>query len=270
MATKKRRISSFENDEFYECIEPNIDIKSIIYGKPLYQHLVYNNINMASYNVKSSRLIPDLLPYFQNCNINLENISKISKDLTQYSYPHLPDPIKIAIYNNIQEIFDGTNSLNAIKNIMESNDKFDMNVTVNIYCCNSELQFNQITNKNIQNNTKTDLLIDLIKEKWPSCIKNCTGIRNSYRPYINKSHLYQVLHPIVESSSLTTNQIFQKIIEINNEISMMRLNILFGTDHPSNLQANVYNKANKKKFYLNLDASMNLDVWTNQLLHTIT
>lgn len=120
-------------------------------------------------------------------------------------------------------------------------------------------------NKNISDKdipgSKIIEVVDRLVKKYPKNIKTQED-KGAYKPNITKRDLYLALKPIINKSNKNSDEIYNKIIDINNIIGSTSLKNLFGKDKVAERKLNIYEKHN---FYLNLDCIKNINWWINHI-----
>jgi hypothetical protein len=164
----------------------------------------------------------------------------------------------------------------ALKNIREENNDFDMLIEIDVYevpDINNNMELNSLfkianNNKNIESGdipgNKIVELIDSMIKLWPKNIKT-NELKSAYRPNITSRALYQALNLRVSESPLSNDEIMTKIINLNVCIGEMSLKEMFGRSNIAKTKLNILEKAKKNDFYLNLDSRTNLEWWVAKI-----
>lgn len=162
----------------------------------------------------------------------------------------------------------------------EENPEFDMEVEVDIYNVpdiEDNMQLNDLfkranNNKNIEDKDipgeKIIEVIDNMVKMWPKNIKTQED-KGAYKPNITKRDLYLALKPIINKSNKKSDEIYNIIVDINKKIGSTSLKNLFGRERVAERKLNIYEKAQKNQFYLNMDCVMNISWWTIILIYNL-
>lgn len=258
--------------------ESECDLNFYILGEPLYEMKVLNGIKFEKYITNISKMKNEINKWEFNRNISKEHVQNIVSAIREQKYPHLMGSIKIvkSIEDSTCKLIDGMHRFTSLIQLREEDPNFDIEVEVDIYYVpdiNDNLQLNDLfkranNNKNIEEKempgTKIIEVIDKMIKKWPQNIKTGDGA-GAYRPNITRRDLYLALKSRIEQSKQNSDEIFARIIVINDLIGSTNLKKLFGKDKVADRKIRIYEKAQKNKFYLNMDCLMNKEWWVSQI-----
>ena len=272
--------------EVNEEVEEQQSITSeYILGTPLYTSSVFDNVLYRKYITKASRLIPNVTEWAYNRAIDHTHVQSIIDELSSMKDPHLLGSFKIVkSFDDLQlpKILDGHHRRLALMHLLREREGFDMDIDVDVYLVEGDLercdgQLRQLfikANKNL-NVSLEDIpevsvidLVDKFIERWPRNIKTDES-REAHRPNITKRRLVAYLKPIVESElgrRLGPEALFARILKINEEIRLTPVTVLLGSRGGTARRVRCLEKAHTTGFYLNLECTRGIDVWTRELL----
>jgi hypothetical protein len=270
-----------EREEVEEIRQTSSDY---ILGTPRYETVVFDGILHRKYVTRASRFVPNVTGWVYNRSIDPTHVTSIQKDLLTMKNPHLIGSFKIVkTLDDSQppKLLDGHHRRLALENILKQHERFDMDIDVDVYYvkdvenCDQEVRdlfIKANNNRNVDPRDIPDILVMLVVDRmisrWPKNIKVAEG-KAAIRPNITKRDLVAHLKPILSHDSFSTHdadRVFQRIVEINNEIRLTPLIKLFGTTKPAARKMNCLKKAFESGFFLNMDCKNPIDVWAQSLL----
>lgn len=253
-----------------------------ILGDPLYETMVFGGIVLKKFRARASRFIPNVTGWAYNRNIDESHVENIKECVLSMEYPHLIGSFKIVCSNDGTQppkLLDGHHRKMAIERLLHENDVFDMDVDVDVYYIDDVENDNMVrdlfikanNNRNVNPSDIPDILVmmvvDKMLQKWPKNIK-VDERKGARRPNITKRDLVKHLKSVLSDERHSVDdadQIFHKIVIINNGIRLMPLKDLFGTNNPSDRKINSWNRASENNFFLNLDCRRSIDVWVKEI-----
>lgn len=259
--------STTKIEEYIEENDHKNDIYSSIFRNSLEltpvgvsNNCIYYNTFIEYYICSIRDLCNNIPIWAYNRKLNHEHIAQLEKDIIKDK--HFIGSVKIMKDNDDKYcIFDGQHRINAIKNIMKTNSKFDMDVLVELYKVDNMnsneaiLLFKRANNvKNVEfSDTPNELVCQIINKlilEYPGMIIDVANKRIN-RPRIDKQVLYQKLLEVITNTAndTTANTVVENIIQINNKYGMYSFDIYkkFG------VSLGIYKKAQQNGFYLGLD-----------------
>lgn len=267
-----------EDDNSSESEESEeFDLDTYIFGEPIYSTKVFDGIHYEKYITKISKIKNVVNKWEFNRKVSQEHVDNIKKSVLSQKFPYFMGSIKIVkIDDDDYRLIDGQHRVESIWQLRESDFDFDMDVEVDLYhLLNAEdnLLVKELfkcanNNKNVEDkdvpSTKIIKVIDALVKKWPNNIKTKENA-GAYKPNVTSRELYLKLKPIINMSNLDSESIIKKIYVLNDRIGDTKLRQLFGRDKVAERKLKIHEKAEKHKFYLNMDCIMNIDWWVNQV-----
>lgn len=278
-----------EESEDYADVEESSD-KIDIFNTPLSVGKYGDNMNVSYYFKNIRQIIPELINFSFNRELNEKHKNKIKDDLLKQKCPHLMGSIQIIkdLSNNYR-VINGQHRLFAIKEILDSdtNMNFNINILFEVYDVNL-IDINSIENnyENINdlfekaNNSLNfkalddrdlfirSLLLEIKKDPilGPGIVEKDKGRVNKPRILLkNLFELFKVHFKI--DNKLSIDKIVEKIKIINNTLSLKNYNEFYGTEKVHEKKLKQRNKAFNigKGFYLNLDSKFPPEVWIKMI-----
>lgn len=260
--------------------EDVVDLREYILGDPLHVGTVLDGMTLHKYVTKASRLVPNIVSWAYNRNVDDEHARKLQDDLLAMQYPHFVGSIKVVCDSEDSlnfRLLDGQHRVMALMNIMKTNQSFDMDLDVDVYFTNNEdpemtvceLFLKANNNKNVSDSDIPDRkiieIVELCLKFWPDNIKT-DDTKLARRPNIHKRQLYTSIKAVMDKHpDWTPKQWTRRIFEMNEQMRMKPLVEMFGTATPTRTQLATYERARKSDFFLNLDCVFCVEKWTNLL-----
>lgn len=264
--------------KYFFSSEETIDLDNYILGEPIYSGTVFDGIKYEKYITKASKLVPNIMTWAYNRNVDEAHVNMLHGELRKMTYPHFVGAIKIARSESDKmnlRLIDGQHRIIALSRLLKEDPDFDMDVDVDIYYTEGadislcELFMRANNNKNVDTTDIPDKkiidTIEILLQFWPQCIKT-DETKSAHRPNIHKRLLYSSLKSVIDKhQTLTHVQLARKIFDMNEKLRTKPLHELFGTNSPSKQKIALYEKARKKDFFLNLDCVFCIEKWVNLL-----
>ena len=256
---------------------PVVDSNRADFGTLVMTKLVFNGAKFEKYIAPVSKITQDIPKWPFNRDIDPDHVDKIKRDLLAMRHPHLIGSLKLvkSRQDGTIRLLDGQHRHLALSQIMQSRPDFVMDVEVDVYYVtdvNNDLDLDDLFRKaNCNLNVKQEALpgrkvlevITYMVQKWPKNIKTDENA-GAYRPNITKRDLFKRLKFVIEASNKSAEEIMAEIVAKNESIKMIRLEELFGRSPPKK-QLNIFDRARKNDFYLNLDCNRDIDWWISSL-----
>ena len=213
------------------------------------------------YASNSKQLVPNLIHWYYNRPLNYEHV----KSLVEVSLEKKCLEGVIDILESEDEelcVVNGQHRIESIKEISKNDDKFNQVLIVNVHPVKSfdsdEAEKIFLATNNIQNvemrdrpQKKLQNICNRMIDRYPNGItRNPSGKANLHRMDIKE--LYNILQrsdTFLDENNLE-DYLFDKLVELNTELSNMSYENIFGSKHKSKKKDKLYAGAHKDNFYL--------------------
>ena len=254
-----------QTEEEEEEVEAEVEVEGHIFlGKLIHQR----PDNVKIYASSTKRLFPNVTPWVFNRLLDLEHVKKLQTIMNEKAC--FEGNIDILGCNGELCVVNGQHRVEAIKELMKEDEKFDREVIVNVHPVSSfeSEEANEIfratnNNKNVEMRdnpqTKFQNICNRLKDRYPGVItSNKSGKANLHR--LDKKQIYNLMqyNEYFNDETNTEEVLFQKIIELNTEYSNKSYDELLGRRGAK--KDKLYNGACKDNFYLGLHTENQLAV----------
>jgi archaellum component FlaC len=258
----KQKIDIYENNlvEGDRCqteeVEEEVEADHIFLGKLIHQR----PDNVKIYASSTKRLFPNVDPWVFNRLLDLEHVKKLQTIMNEKAC--FEGNIDILECKEELCVVNGQHRVEAIKELMKEDETFDREVLVNVHPVSSfeSEEANEIfratnNNKNVEMRdnpqTKFQNICNRLKDRYPGGItSNKSGKANLHR--LDKKQLYNLMqyNEYFNDETNTEEVLFQKIIELNTELSTSSYETLLGRRGAKKDKR--YHGACKDNFYMGL------------------
>lgn len=257
--------------------DDEVDLREYVLGSPIYTSIVFEGIHHAKFIVKASKLVPNIMSWAYNRDVDTEHVRKLQDELMSMTHPHFIGSVKLVCSSEDRmgfKLLDGQHRIMALANIMKVKPDFDMSVDVDMYCTSDDMSTLELFIKS-NNNKNVDVMdipdrkiieiVELCIKFWPEYIKT-DDTKRANRPNIHKRALYNAIRGVADKHpDWTPKQWARRIYEMNDSLRTKPLVELFGTDKLPRQKLTTYERARKNDFFLNLDCVFCIDKWVHLL-----
>lgn len=222
--------SSKQVEEVEEEIQPENDTT------PYLKNCIYEDENVMFYQTDAR----DFVPYINNAKfqraVDKEHVKKLKEELKLSN--HCVGTFKMVKYGNKIDLIDGQHRVLALHENMEENSKFNMNLILELYTINNEIEQREWFRRanNVKNFEEEDLpnvsvsqivdeVIGNLKKMFQGSIIAIKIIekKNVYRPKINEQDLNESLTKYVTHHEIRDAQkLYNQIIILNNKLGLKK------------------------------------------------
>ena len=227
------------------------------------KHCIYENDYVSLYATDSRDFINDIHNTNFNRNVDEAHVKNLINEFKKSK--HSVGTFKIVNDGNQPLLIDGQHRVMAIHELMKEDCKFNMKLILEVYNTQTKEENREWFRRanNVRNldacdtpNEVVEKVIDELNKKFEDMIippKITDG--RIYRPKVNATHLTLALKNLVDTKNYVSDELYIKMINMNNQMGLKTKNELKATD-------NMWEKAKTSGFYLGL--SMNLK-WVAEL-----
>ena len=257
------RIKNEENDRLYnenKFLRTKLSMyeeeEHIFLGKLIYER----NDKSRMYVTNSRNFIPNTKAWQYNRKLDEAHVKELKKIILEHGY--LEGNIDAIECEDEYCIVNGQHRVMAMKEIMENDEKFNMEIIVNIHPVDSfeSEKANDIfkatnNSKNVESEElpqiKLQKITERLRDRFPKEItNNPSGRANMHR--IDQKTIYNMLqyNDTFNDSEKDVEYFVNKIIAINTKLSLRSYEGLFGNKRRNDKKDKVYKGALDSGFYL--------------------
>ena len=266
-----------ENDLFNEIIyRKNEELEKLEKYKIPEKHLFLGQLlhtredSVMVYLSECGRLIPNLVPWEYNRKIDDDHVDELQKIILGGNI--LEGFIDILESNGDLCVVNGQHRVQAMKNIMDSDDQFNYNIMVNVHpvisfdsleANNIFLATNNTKNVELRDKPQTNLqnLSNRLMDRYPKGItNNKSGKANLHR--LDKKQLYNLIqfNDTCNDENNSEDYLFEKIVSLNIKLSNQSFEELFGSKRRTARRDKLYDGAQTDGFYLGIKSEAQLAI----------
>ena len=255
---EKKEESSESSDDEYSSDDEE--------GNYFLRHMIYEDGYKKLFKTDARDFVPEIKLWAQQRPINKKHIEKLEKEVKLNK--HFKGNMKLLLdKNNNCRLIDGQHRYYALKNIMEKDSKFNINIILEVYETDNIESDNSIKIFKDVNNCLNIKISDLPNIKASSVLNSLclefpdmfvdvkAGCKKVNRPRINKKILYEKIKEYFVDTKYNDKNLLDQILEKNRAYGL-RGRTSFGVSDK------MYETCKKSGFYLGLDKYFN---WINYL-----